>query len=217
MNRSICLLGLLASLPSCHSTELPEGTGAGLLAWDRTPPKGAKLWQRPKLRQGDRFVYRRGGRIDLEYRVTRADESGYELLEERTGLIRVLTPDLAETERFVPNNPAKRVVRAPADFLLHFPLWVGKRWSGQYLEKHPDGRVLPIRVHYRCEAVVAVRLDSGVTLPCLRIVRTSRLEIGNRKFLDQTSILDYAPKLGWFARRIADGVKSEIRAWHRQR
>lgn len=206
---------VLVFAAACSSSgTLAEGRGDGLAAVDRTPPAGARVFARPTWTEGDWFDYRKGGEVTSRWRVTRADEHGYELVEATSGVTLGLTRDLAETERS--SHGQVQLVKDPADFELTWPLWVGKRWTSSFVEKRPGGVAEPIRARYRCEAIVPLVTTAGAKLECLRIVRTARLELPGRKFLEQTAILDYCPAIGWFARRIEDGLMSEISAWQRQ-
>ena len=75
------LLAAAVLLPACTAPQaLPEGHGRGLVSWDRVPPAGAEAFDRPEWTVGDRFIFRRG--------------EGVRLVEEESGLIHLLDPDL---------------------------------------------------------------------------------------------------------------------------
>jgi hypothetical protein len=215
VHRPTSILLFLAAA-GCSAPSLSEGSGEGLFAFDRRPPEGAAVWERPQWLAGDRFVYRRGDHITVALRVVEAGSDGYALTEEATGLRLLLTPDLAETERRSPIDPSLQRVKAPANFELSWPLWVGKRWGCHYLDKKPGVEPEPLRVLHHCEAEETIETSFGAKLRCLRIVRTERLEIPGRQFLSRCVVLHYSPEIGWFARRIEDSVLTEIESWHRQ-
>lgn len=201
---------------ACTGTELPEGTGEGLVTVDRVPPPGVEVVQRPEWKVGDQFAYRRGGKLTTSYRVKERTPAGYAVVEEGTGMVFELTPDLCEKARYVPTNASALRLRDPADYALTWPLWVGKRWTCHYVEKRPGEASEPVRVHSRCEAEEVIETDFGVRLKCLRIVHQARLELAGQTFLDKTAIHYYSPQVGWYARRIEDGVRTELERYHRQ-
>ncbi len=108
--------------------------------------------------------------------------------------------------------PEKRYL--PSDRVLHWPLWVGKTWSCQFMEVSKDG-VQPIRVIYHCEAQEPIQTRAG-TFDCLRIRRIARLEIPGRIYLDKVSLLWYSPKVGWWVRKLEDGIETELTDYQRQ-
>ncbi len=205
-----CLLGAVA----CRSTPSPAA-GAGLLAVDRTPPPGAVVFPTPVWTPGDRFVYRRGGRLRAAYVVEEADSERRVLRERRTGMAVVLDGGLRELGRGI-GRPPKLLRRfRPFDARLAFPLWVGKRWTVDFFDV-TGGEARHLRVHYRCEARERLATAAG-TFDCLRILRRAELLDQGTEFFERSALSWYAPEVGWFARRLEDGMLVELEDWQRQR
>jgi hypothetical protein len=169
----------------------------------------------PGWKKGDRFLYRRGGQVRSAWRVLEATEAGYELGEESSGLVLLLDKDLGQLAEEDPNAPEQQRVLAPRDAQLSWPLWHGKHWVVEYLRKVPNEPALPIVAAYECDGVETIKVPAG-SFECWRIWRRARPAIEGRRFLDQSSILWYAPQVGWFVRRLEDGVLTELESWQRQ-
>ncbi|MEM7202818.1 MAG: hypothetical protein AAF628_21340 [Planctomycetota bacterium] len=206
---------LLAALGGCSSAGLPEGSGRGLVSWDRTAPEGLESFDRPQLAVGDRFVFRRGGISRLSLTVTAADEDGYVLTDDASRALTRYTLDLGEIGEEFPGDPQNIRRQEPADALCHWPLWVGKRWSCHFLRKAPGAEPLPLLATYACEAEEDIEVPGG-TFRCLRIWRHVRVAATGR-FLERASVMWYAPEVGFFVRRLENGTLLELEEVHRQR
>ncbi len=207
------LLGCVL-LASCGMPGLPEGTGLGLIAVDRQIPDDAKTAFRPLLREGDRFRFLQGGEKHIGLRVARADDKGYELVDEGNGTRTFLDIDLGHMGEEMPDNPEALRRLVPFDKEWTWPLWEGKRWSSHFLRKAP-GTAIPVQANYHADRWETVTVPAG-TFECLRIWRRGRPTIEGRKFLENTEVRWYAPKVGYFVRRLADGVLLELQEFHRQ-
>ncbi|MFQ5507480.1 MAG: hypothetical protein ACE5F1_22175 [Planctomycetota bacterium] len=200
---------------SCGSTRSPELRGGGILSVSREVPPGVELVESPpNWTRGDRFVYRKGGKFRYEFRVLETDETGYVLLDESSGAKQKLTRELAETERAEPEEGSARR-KDPFDAELSWPLWVGKRWTCQYIDKIPGKDGLPVTAEYHCDATEEVRAPAG-TFRCFRIWRNAKLKIPGGNFFDNAAVLWYSPEVGWFVRRLEDGTLRELESYHRQ-
>jgi hypothetical protein len=73
----------------------------------------------------------------------------------------------------------------------------------------------PIRVLYRCEARERIQTKAG-SFDCLRIRRVARLEIPGQIYLDKVSLLWFSPKVGWWVRKLEDGIETELTQFQRQ-
>jgi hypothetical protein len=129
MTRCWRVLWFTSLLASCQSLGLPPGSGKGIVSFDREPPQGVELFERPVWQKGDRFVYWRGGIMRLAFQVAEQTEDGYVLVDEQTGVRTRLTLDLGFAGSELPGEPESARVEDPAEALLHWPLWEGKRWS----------------------------------------------------------------------------------------
>lgn len=209
---------ILVALSSCSGApRMPEGSGEGMLSWDREAPTGARTFDKPIWTRGDRFRYLRGGQEHLDYRVTRAAPGqGYELEEHRTGLLLRLDADFAEVERSARTEEGLRRIYAPLNPELHFPLWVGKKWSADYVDKTSEGTARHIRAEFRCDALETIQTSVG-PLECLRIWEERRLLVPERTFLARSALHWYAPEVGWIARSLEGGTLLELEEYERQR
>jgi hypothetical protein len=202
-------------LAACAGAPAPvEVEGKGLVTVDAEPPAGARTWNRPEWQVGDRFAYLRAGRIEIGVRVVSADESGYVLEDERNGVLLLLDRDLGELGERVPADSSRDRSRDPVDARLTWPLWVGKRWTCHFVQRHADGGGLPLLATYTCDTIEDVTVAAG-TFRCLRIWRRTRPAIPG-EFLDAHELMWYAPDVGWFVRRLGDGALTELVEFDRQ-
>ncbi|MEZ5988303.1 MAG: hypothetical protein R3F30_04125 [Planctomycetota bacterium] len=203
----------LLLLAACASgTEIPEGEGPGLTSWDREPPAGAETFDRPVWTVGDRFVYDKGGRQTLDIGVVKVDADGIEAVERSTGMVYRLGPDLDERARFSRKVAAERREFLPGRPWMHWPLWVGKKWSAGFLDHLPEGARM-LQAHYTCDAIETVETAAG-SFRALRI--WEELELVGQDYLERTSVHWYAPEVGWFVRRLDGGTLVLLEEFERQ-
>lgn len=195
-------------------TKMPPGEGDGLVTVSpQTPPAGTVTFPRPKLLQGDRLVFEEGGAKKFAMRITRADENGYEFLQEGAGEIAVYDANLGVVEIRRPDHPHLRQMRAPADSTFSWPLWVGKRWTCIYVEKSPIMGAQEIVVEYRADAMETIKVPAG-EFNCIRIWRRSLPTRG--RFARNTAVYWYAPKVGFWVRKVVNGLETELIDFERQ-
>ncbi len=217
--RLVVIFALLAVAPACRSRTPVLAPGSGLASVDREAPPGATLIGRPEFTAGDWFAYRRGGRHRLRYRVvTDPDGSGYLLVDEDADRALVLDRDLAQLgEGSTPRENGLvewNVRKDPLDPSYTWPLWVGKRWSGDFVRRGADGTQLPFKTFYRVVATEQVVTPAG-TFDTLRIERhASPATEGD--FPDRVSLHWYAPEVGFLVRSLEDGFETELEEFHRQ-
>jgi len=207
----LCLSVSLAT--ACASQPDRAATGKGLLSFDREPPEGAKVYEAPVWTVGDHFVYRRGGRVRNDFRVVDVSEAGFVLEETGSHVYQKLTRGLAELARVAPDKNLHRVL-SPADFQLSFPLWVGKKWSCNFIDRSPDGQ-REINASYHCDKLEKIETKAG-TFECLRIWRTARW-VTTEQFYDRVSVAWYSPEVGFFARRLEGDQLFELEEFEHQR
>lgn len=209
--RTAVLLSLLAA---CSTPEVGGRGGRGLVSVDRAVPASRLQVSRPEWLVGDRFVYRRGGKIRLEYRVTGKTEQGYILQEVGTRMEFALGLDLERLSESIPGQASEQRVFAPSDHVLTWPLWVGKRWSCEYHLRNAGAASVPVLVNYECDARETITVPAG-SFDCFRIWRRSRPLIEGNYF-DKVSLLWYAPGVGYFVRRLEGEVVTELESYQRQ-
>ncbi|MHC5065697.1 MAG: TapB family protein, partial [Planctomycetota bacterium] len=84
----------------------------------------------------------------------------------------------------------------------------------EYLLKTLAGDAMPIMASYECDARETITVPAG-SFDAYRILRNSR-PVTDGNFLDKTAVLWYAPEVGYFVRRIEDGVITELESFQRQ-
>src|SRR5690606_27880206 len=133
-NPLLAALALLAA--GCSST--PPGTenpGRGVVTVDLEVPPDVPTAARPQWHVGDRFVYRRGGLVQVSFRVVTASDEGYELEEETTGLRNSFTVDLGVRGQELPSDSSMTRTLDPFDASLSWPLWPGKKWVCHFVRR----------------------------------------------------------------------------------
>jgi len=201
------LLALTIALGACASPDrTPPVPARGILHADAAPPPGAAIYERPRWQVGDRFVYRSGGRLRVDFRVA---EIGPEriVLEEASGLRQIYTAELAAVGEESPGQDP--IVRETPDPQFLFPLWVGKRWTIELLLGE-----MRIQVDYHCDALETVRTPAG-DLSSLRIWRRARLADAENPF-ERVTLLWYSPEAGFWSQKLEDGALLVLEEAHRQ-
>lgn len=190
-----------------HGAAAADSAARGLLHADAAPPPDARTFPAPHWTVGDRFVYRSGGRLRVDFRVAEAGPDRL-VLEEAGGLRQIYSMDFAALGEEAPGQPAR--LREPGDPQLHFPLWAGKRWTA---ELEAAGQRL--QVDYHCEALETLRTPAG-ELSALRIWRRARLAEAENPY-EHVTLLWYAPAIGFWAQKLEDGALLTLEEAHRQR
>ncbi|QDU65822.1 hypothetical protein [Engelhardtia mirabilis] len=209
----VAALAVAALGSSCASTKDALPPGAGLRAHDRTMPSGAVTYAQPNWMAGDELIFRRGDRIELRFVVREGTDGGFVLEDPIQGRAMVLDSTLAQLGERDVDDDEFDVSFDPFDPSYSWPLWVGKRWTGEYTLRTEDGDV-PIVAHYHCDAVESVETPAG-TFEALRIWRRDRVNAeGN--YLERTSVEWFAPEVGYMVKRLEDGLSTVLVEFHTQ-
>jgi hypothetical protein len=215
LRRSAASLVLLAA---CHGApSLPEspplgaGVTPGLVSFDPTPPEGAHTWAAPAWHKGDHFELLWGGIQPLEFTVTEVGEKEYTLVDGRGDLLR-RGRDLALLGEQDKGADRPTHVLEPADYQFHWPLWIGKNWRCQYVDRTVGKNAYLIEAAYRVEGLDSVPTRAG-TFQALRIVRTARLLNVEGTFADRVWVIWYAPDIGLEVRRLLGDTCVELTKW----
>lgn len=203
-------------VPACSGipTQMPPGEGDGLVTVaPQQPPAGVESFPRPELKQGDRLVFEIGRAKKFTMRVTRADETGYEFAQEGANEVAIYDANLGVKEIRRPDEPHRDEMRAPVDSTFTWPLWVGKRWTCIYVEKNPMMGAWEVVVEYRADAMETVKVPAG-EFRCVRIWRHSLPTRG--RFVRDTAIYWYAPEVGFWVRKLVNGIETELIDYERQ-
>lgn len=208
-------LAMSLLLVACHAAppEAPaaaaSASGAGVVQCDREPPPGAATWQRPTWRVGDRFRLVRGELMKGDFVVTAATDSHYAIgvgggVEVRRDL------DLGNLGEWAVDGQALHEL-SPADTRYHWPLWVGKRWTCEFVDRARGNPELSMRAEYCVEDLDTITVAAG-TFQALRIVRTLRL-VGSRDQPARWQVTWYAPAVGTEVRQVAGDTLVELEAF----
>ncbi len=215
--RYVALIAWLLACVACGtsgSAELVTTQGRGVIAVDSEPPAGAKTFDRPTWRTGDRFVFRRGGRVRLAFRVAASNSDEIVLAEENTGVINRFDADIGMRSQELEGEQAMQRILAPADSQLSWPLWVGKRWTCHYVRNAPGQRPLPLVAAYEADALETVVVPAG-TFETIRIWRRARPAIEG-DYVEDWEVAWYAPDVGYFVKRLERGVMTVLEEYARQ-
>lgn len=206
---SLLLVACQAPPPEAPAAAADPGVGAGIVQFDREPPPGATTWQRPTWRVGDLFRLVRGERMKGEFVVTAATDSHYAIgvgggVEVRRDL------DLGNLgEWAVDGQPLHEL--SPVDTRYHWPLWVGKRWACEFVDRARGSPSLAMRAEYCVEDLDTITVAAG-TFEALRIVRTLRL-VGAPDQPTRWQVTWYAPAAGTEVRQVAGDSLVELEAF----
>lgn len=214
MNKLIQLLPCVL-LAACSGipTKMPPGKGPGLVTVPKEPPAGVETFPRPKFQRGDRLVFEIGRATKFTMRVTKADEAGYEFAQEGANEVAVYDANLGVMAIRRPGEPHQDEMRAPVDSTFTWPLWVGKRWTCIFMEKNPMAGAWEVAVEYRADAIETIKVPAG-EFRCVRIWRHSVPTRG--RFARATSIYWYAPKVGFWVKKLDDGIQTVLIDYERQ-
>ncbi|MBL8754258.1 MAG: hypothetical protein JNK15_13230 [Planctomycetes bacterium] len=193
MRRFVAAFLLFAACAAPPPAALPEATGRGLVAFDAEAPAGAVTWNRPEWRVGDTFTMVRGEHMRGTFRVLEVAPDHY-AVDTGGGPILRRSRDLGNLGEWNAAGEPQHLL-APADTRYHWPLWVGKKWSCEFVDRGPGAPPVPLRADYVVEDLDTITVPAG-TFPALRIVRTLRIVGVDARYLTQAKLTWYAPDLG---------------------
>ena len=211
--RQLRMLGLasllLASCRSVADNALDNGpVGRGLLSVSQERPAGAKTWVCPKWRVGDSFSMVRGEHMRGTFFV-RAIQDGAYVVDMGNGRLVHRDKDLGTLGEWRADTGVAQRVMSPVDSRYHWPLWVGKRWQCEFVDRVRDGQPVLMNASYEVEALDRVEVIAG-SYDALRIRRTLRLVDGGEKFLTRTQMIWYAPDPGIEVRQLLSDTMIEL-------
>jgi hypothetical protein len=184
----------------------PVTPGAGLLSFDAEPPAGAATWARPTWRIGDRFVLQRGAAMKGEFKLIAITEGAY-VLDTGGGVHLRRDLDLGNLGEWTPAGVAQHLL-LPVDVRFHWPLWLGKRWSCEFVDRAKGGE-LRLQASYHVEGLDTVTVPAG-TFEALRIVRRVQLVGTPDDYLTRAQLLWYAPSIGSEVRQLVAETLVEL-------
>lgn len=209
MLRALALLSSFAVV-ACQSSppapSLPDGQGRGVLTADTVPPPGGRTWERPTWQVGDRFVLQLGDRQRGQASVTAILADAYVIdnggVQTRRGL------DLGHLGEFAPNGQPLHVL-TPADTRYHWPLWVGKHWTCEFVDRALGGRAMTMVADYTVEALDTVVVPAG-TFEALRIVRRVQWTDAGEPLPSRAQVVWYGPAVGTEVRQLVGDTLVEL-------
>ena len=209
------LMGLLLLGGCAVAPQIPEGEGQGLVNHSREAAKGVETFGRPTFLEGDRFIYERAGAIEISMRVVQATAKGYRLRNELSQVVTTYDLDLGlMSEGVGAEGETPLRVLAPVDARYCWPLWEGKEWTCDYVDKRPGGPVVPLLVRYHCDAIETIRVPAG-EFRCLRIWRRSK-PVRQGNFTEWCTVYWYAPKVGFVVRELDGGHELQLVQYQKQ-
>jgi len=207
--RALLLLCGSLAFAGCQGVggAMPEGSGRGVLQVD-AQPEGVQTWARPEWAVGHRFSLVRGEQLRGTFEV-KAIEDGVYVIDMGEGRELRRDADLGNVGEWTDGEP-KRLM-SPADARYHWPLWVGKRWQCEFVDRVRDGKALPMLASYHVEGLDRIEVPAG-TFEALRIARTLRLGLpeAQGKFLTRTQMIWYAPDPGIEVRQLLGDTLVEL-------
>lgn len=206
---AIAFAGALAGCSSAPPPAMPDGMGRGLLQADAAPPADAALYERPDWLVGQTFVLVRGDVAAAQFVVENVDASGY-WLRSSGGVHLRRDRDLGNLGEWQDGEPVHLL--SPVDARFHWPLWIGKRWSCEFVDRALGGHALTMLASYEVEDLDTVTVRAG-TFDALRIVRTLQLPAAGDRVMTRTQVLWYAPSIGAEVRQILGDTEVELVEW----
>jgi hypothetical protein len=192
---------------------MPDGTARGLVSADAAPPPGAATWARPEWQQGERFAAVQGELSHGAFVVVAIEPEAY-VLDVGAGRHLRRDRDLGNLGEWLAADDAPMRLLSPVDVRYHWPLWVGKRWSCEFVDRMRGGPALPMRATYLVEGLDTVTVAGG-TFEALRIVRTLHRLDAPGQFHARTQVTWYAPAVGFEVRQLT-GEAVELTAHTRR-
>lgn len=212
--RSACLVVAVlfgAGCAGAPAPAMPDGVGRGLLTVDTDPPAGAATYERPTWHVGQTFALVRGDFVGARFLVEAVDDAGY--VVRGPGGVRLRRDlDLGNLGEWQPEGDAPLHLLSPVDVRFHWPLWLGKRWSCEFVDRAPGGEAMTMVADYEVEDLDTVTVRAG-TFAALRVVRTLRLPAAGDRVMTRTQVVWYAPSIGAEVRQILGDTEVELVEW----
>jgi hypothetical protein len=201
-----------SALPcACRAAPKAPPVGRGIVHADTEVPPGAATFARPEWRVGDRFVLVRGERLRGEFRVVGVEPGAY-VIDVGSGVLLRRDLDLGNLGEWTSAGQALHLL-SPVDARYHWPLWVGKRWTCEFVDNTPNGVSIAMAANYRVEAFDRIEVPAG-TFEALRIVRTLRL-LESDRVMTRTQIVWYAPAVGAEVRQLVSDTMVDLESFER--
>jgi len=185
-----------------------EAIGRGIISVSQTAPDGARCWPRPQWHVGDQFTLVRGERMTATFTVRSIDDGVY-VIDMGNGSLLRRDQDLGNLGHWLDATGAAMRAMVPVDSRYHWPLWVGKQWACEFVDRTRAGRSMVMVASYEVEDMDRIKVPAG-SYDALRIRRTLRLADGGDGVLTRAQLIWYAPEAGLEVRQLLDDTLVEL-------
>lgn len=185
-----------------------RSVGRGIISVSETAPVGAKSWPRPQWHEGDQFTLVRGERLTATFTVRSIDDGNY-IIDMGNGSVLRRDQDLGNLGHWLDATGEAQRELLPADARYHWPLWVGKRWSCEFVDRTRTGESMVMVASYEVEDMDRIEVPAG-SYDALRIRRTLRLAEGGERVLTRAELNWYAPEPGLEVRQLIGDTMVEL-------
>ena len=190
-----------------------EPVGRGVVRVSAEAPADAEVWQRPLWRVGDQFTLVRGDRMTGTFTV-RSNDGGVYVIDMGNGSLLRRDQDLGNLGHWRDSEEEAERAMLPADARYHWPLWVGKQWTCDFVDRARTGKPLRMSASYEVEAIDHVNVPAG-SYEALRISRRLRLVDGRADVLTRAQMIWYAPDAGLEVRQLIGDTLVELVSYKR--
>jgi hypothetical protein len=213
MAAASCWLFACQGSPALPEPESPSLVGGGLIAVPAEAPPGTKTWDCPKWQLGDRFTMVRGEQMRGTFAVTAIEDGAYVIDMGNDRLVR-RDQSLGNLGEWHAATGEARRVMSPVDVRYHWPLWVGKHWQCEFVDRVRDGQAVKMNATYDVEGLEQIAVPAG-SFEVLRIRRTLRLVGAGEQFLTRTQMIWFAPDPGIEVRQLLGDTLIELAGFER--
>jgi len=207
-----CLFGSCSSVdtdaPSGSGEQPAASVGRGIVSVSDAASASGKQWPRPEWRVGDRFTLVRGERMKGTFAVTSIVDGAY-VLDMGGGSEIRRDRDLGNLGHWRQGKDGPERSMSPADVRYHWPLWLGKQWTCEYIDRTRDGRELRMIASYEVEEMDRVTVPAG-TFDALRIRRSLRMADAPEEQPTTAQMIWYAPDAGLEVRQLLGDSMVEL-------
>lgn len=212
--QTLPLTAILLLATACQSTpDEPQELQVGLGVLEISePPNGAELCPAPQWgsanypKPGSELIFQRG--TDLaHFQIGPHQGGGWQMVDVKTGVSQIFDAAWADMGKDLPEQAGPMQRLLPGDPLLHFPLWVNKTWSANFVSHGMRRDAIDLRSEYHCDAREWVTTPAG-KFNCYRIWRKVMLAEGDSEH--RMSLYWYAPEVGFIVKRLDDSKLLEL-------
>lgn len=197
--------GMPAAMPTDANG---QAVGRGIISVSETAPDGAQCWARPQWRVGDRFTLVRGERMTATFTVRSIDDGAY-VIDMGNGSLLRRDQDLGNLGHWLDATGEAMRELVPVDSRYQWPLWVGKQWACEFVDRTRTGRAMVMVASYEVEDMDCIKVPAG-SFDALRIRRTLRLADSGDDVLTRAQLIWYAPEAGLEVRQLTGDTLVEL-------